>query len=86
MHKVPGVREAIEARGATVPPFPAYSPDLNPIEFAFSKLRQRSAPRRADPPLNRVRSSVGRSRAFLHKNVLPILPMQDIGQPNRNGL
>ena len=39
MHKVPGVREAIEARGASVPPFPPYSPDLNPIEQVFIKLK-----------------------------------------------
>jgi len=39
MHKVSGVREAIEARGAMVPSFPPYSPDLNPIELAFSKLK-----------------------------------------------
>lgn len=38
-HKVPGVREAIEARGATVRYLPQYSPDLNPIEMAFSKLK-----------------------------------------------
>jgi transposase len=41
VHKVAGVSEAIEARGATVPSFPAYSPDLNPIELAFSKLKAR---------------------------------------------
>lgn len=39
MHKVPGVREAIEARGASVPPFPPYSPDLNPIELAYAKFK-----------------------------------------------
>ena len=39
VHKVPGVREAIEARGATVPHLPPYSPDLNPIEQVFSKLK-----------------------------------------------
>ena len=39
MHKVPGVREAIEARGATVPPFPPYSPDFNPIELAYAKFK-----------------------------------------------
>ena len=38
-HKVDGVREAIEAAGATVRYLPAYSPDLNPIEMAFSKLK-----------------------------------------------
>ena len=38
-HKVPGVREAIETRGATLRYLPQYSPDLNPIEMAFSKLK-----------------------------------------------
>jgi len=38
-HKVAGVREAIEARGAILLHLPAYSPDLNPIEQGFSKLK-----------------------------------------------
>jgi transposase len=39
-HKVAGVRNAIEARGATLLYLPAYSPDLNPIELLFSKLKR----------------------------------------------
>ncbi len=39
IHKVAGVREAIEARGATLVYLPPYSPDLNPIEQFFSKLK-----------------------------------------------
>ena len=38
-HKVPGIREAIEAAGATLRYLPQYSPDLNPIEMLFSKLK-----------------------------------------------
>jgi transposase len=38
-HKVKGVRQAIEQAGATVRYLPAYSPDLNPIEQAFAKLK-----------------------------------------------
>lgn len=38
-HKISGVAAAIEAVGATVRYLPAYSPDLNPIEMAFSKLK-----------------------------------------------
>lgn len=38
-HKVAGVREAIEGAGATLHYLPPYSPDLNPIEMAFSKLK-----------------------------------------------
>lgn len=38
-HKVAGVREAIEAVGARVLHLPRYSPDLNPIEQLFAKLK-----------------------------------------------
>ncbi len=38
-HKVPGVREAIEAAGAQLSYLPPYSPDLNPIEQVFAKLK-----------------------------------------------
>lgn len=38
-HKVAGVREAIEAAGATILYLPPYSPDLNPIEQVFAKLK-----------------------------------------------
>ncbi len=39
-HKVAGVREAIEARGAALIYLPPYSPNSNPIELAFSKLKR----------------------------------------------
>lgn len=38
-HKVAGVRDAIVARGARLRLLPPYSPDFNPIENAFSKLK-----------------------------------------------
>jgi len=38
-HKVAGVRAAIEARGARLIYLPPYSPDLNPIEQLFAKLK-----------------------------------------------
>jgi transposase len=38
-HKRVGVREAIEAAGARLIYLPPYSPDLNPIELAFGKLK-----------------------------------------------
>jgi len=38
-HKVAGIREAIEATGARVRYLPPYSPDLNPIEQFFAKLK-----------------------------------------------
>jgi transposase len=39
-HKVAGVREAIRAVEADVLYLPSYSPDLNPIEHVFAKIKQ----------------------------------------------
>jgi transposase len=58
-HKVAGVKEAIEAADATVLYLPAYSPDLNPIEQVFSKLKAllRKAAERTIPGLwRRIRT------------------------------
>ena len=38
-HKGPRVKQLIEAAGAELRYLPAYSPDMNPIEKAFSKLK-----------------------------------------------
>jgi transposase len=38
-HKVPGVRDAIERTGARLVYLPPYSPDFNPIEQVFAKLK-----------------------------------------------
>jgi transposase len=38
-HKVAGVRAALATQGADLLYLPAYSPDLNPIELAFAKLK-----------------------------------------------
>jgi transposase len=56
-HKVTGVREAIEARGASLWFLPPYSPDLNPIEQAFAKLKQH------------VRSAAPRTREVLWRTI-----------------
>lgn len=40
-HKIAAVRRRIEAAGARLLYLPPYSPDLNPIEPAFSKIKQR---------------------------------------------
>jgi len=52
-HKIAGVRHAIEAAGATLRHLPPYSPDFNPIENAFSKLKAllRKAAARTVPDL-----------------------------------
>ena len=50
-HKGPAVRAAIEAAGASLLYLPPYSPDFNPIENAFSKLKallRKAAARRVD--------------------------------------
>jgi transposase len=39
-HKVAGVREAVEARGAELIYLPPYSADFNPIEQCWGKLKQ----------------------------------------------
>ena len=38
-HKVKGVKEAIAATGARLLYLPPYSPDLSPIELAWSKIK-----------------------------------------------
>ena len=52
-HKVAGVRDAIEATGAKLRLLPPYSPDFNPIENAFAKLKAllRKAANRTIPDL-----------------------------------
>ncbi len=39
VHKQPAIRAAIEAAGASLRFLPPYSPDFNPIEQAFAKLK-----------------------------------------------
>jgi transposase len=53
-HKVAGVREAIEAAGAQLRYLPAYSPDLNLIENAYSKIKAHL--RKGRRPHRRTRS------------------------------
>ena len=62
-HKVAGVREAIEARGASLMFLPAYSPDLNPIEQVFAKLKallRRAEPRSRESLWNTIGRSLDR--------------------------
>ena len=59
-HKRPGVRAAIEAAGADLLYLPPYSPDFNPIENAFARLKAllRKA---AERTLDGLWSVIGRS-------------------------
>lgn len=60
-HKVAGVEAAIIARGARVRFLPPYSPDLNPIEKLFSKLKAR------------LRKAAARDRETLWKEIGELL-------------
>ena len=48
-HKVRGIRDAIEARGAALVYLPSYSPDYSPIEPCWSKLKRACAASRRAP-------------------------------------
>jgi transposase len=70
-HKVAGVREAIMARGATLVLLPQYSPDLNPIEQAFAKLKawlRKAAPRSREALWKTIGSTIGRFTATECRN------------------
>ena len=61
-HKVQGVRERIEACGASLLYLPPYSPDLNPIEKAWFKLKQA------------LRAIAARTADQLHNAIAKLLP------------
>lgn len=61
-HKVNGVRQKIEAAGAELLYLPPYSPDLNPLEKAWSKLK------------TLLRSTKARSRETLDQAITAHLP------------
>ena len=56
-HKVAGIQRVIQAAGATLWYLPPYSPDLNPIELCFAKLRPSFAPLAVAAPRRAGRSS-----------------------------
>lgn len=61
-HKIPSVAELIAGCGATVRYLPPYSPDLNPIEMAFAKLKaqlRQAAARTLAELQGAVRQSLG---------------------------
>ncbi len=62
-HKVKGVRERIEAAGAQLLYLPPYSPDLNPIEKAWAKLKQL------------LRAAKARTREALDQAIAELLPL-----------
>ena len=62
-HKVNGVRERIEAAGAQLLYLPPYSPDLNPIEKAWAKLKQL------------LRAAKARTKEALDQAITQVLPL-----------
>jgi len=67
-HKVAGVREAIELVGAKLLFLPPYSPDLNPIEMLFAKIKA-LLHKAAERSIDTVTSALGR--------ILDELPQQE---------
>lgn len=61
-HKVAGVRERIEGAGASLLYLPPYSPDLNPIEKAWAKLKQQ------------LRAAKARTATALEQTIAELLP------------
>lgn len=81
-HKVAGVRAAIEARGATLLYLPPYSPDFNPIEMAFAKLKtllRKAAARTKQAPSGK--QSPTSSKPSAQANVLTTSLTQDMLRP-----
>jgi transposase len=62
-HKVTGIKELIQARGARLVYLPPYSPDLNPIEKCWSKIK------------TYLRAAKARTREALEKALKEILPL-----------
>jgi transposase len=85
-HKRAGVRKAIEAAGAAVCFLPAYSPDLDPIEQVFAKLKNTLRKIHAEPSMHSGTQSELPSMTFLQKNASTIFAMSDMGPPNQNTL
>ena len=61
-HKVEGVRQRIEQAGAELLYLPPYSPDLNPIEKAWAKLKQQ------------LRAAKARTAQALDQSIAELLP------------
>jgi transposase len=82
-HKKPAVRTAIRARGARLLFLPPYSPDLNPIEQVFAKLKHLMRKRPRSERMSRLGgASDPSSTPSRHRNAPTTSETLDIGQPN----
>jgi transposase len=85
-HKVAGIHDAIEARGASIVYLPPYSPDLNPIEQAFAKLKALLR-KLAARTLSRLWHGLGNLLIrFTPRECANYLTAAGYGLPNRNPL
>jgi transposase len=74
-HRIAGVRTAIEAAGARLLLLPPYSPDFNPIENAFAKLKPSYA--KPQPALSRASGTPSATHCLsLRPNNAPISSQQ----------
>jgi transposase len=64
-HKVAGIRDAVEAAGASLLYLPPYSPDLNPIEQLFAKLKNLLS-KAAARSIDALWRAIGRLLAAFH--------------------
>ena len=80
-HNVAGVQTLIEAAGAILLYLPPYSPDLNPIEMAFAKLKAllRKAPR--GQGMHSGTQSAKSSMRSCQKSAVTISPTRDMLRP-----
>jgi transposase len=83
-HKSKAVRQAIRRVGARLIFLPKYSPDLNPIEQVFAKLK--TLLRKAKPPKPSASLSAPSSRRLRHRNAPTISGIQDMPRSNRKML
>ena len=84
VHRVAGVAEAIEGAGATLIYLPKYSPDHNPIELAFSKLKAHLRKAAEHTISASGVGSVAPLPVSPHKNAPIISDMQDTLLHDRN--
>jgi DDE superfamily endonuclease len=86
-HKVEGVREAIEARGACVLYLPPYSPDFNPIDATSSPSSKNfSEPPQHAPSKTSGPKSAASSTASPHTNAPTTSPIADIASQRESAL
>lgn len=67
-HKVTGVAKDIQAVGANIRYLPPYSPDLNPIEMAFAKIKAFMRSQAADS-LQKIIQATANALATFNKNI-----------------